>query len=302
MKKKMKLKAFTPVILGTCMLAFFAACGSDDDDNDSTTSTPPTEEEQPTSQDGQYRAVLTPVNANVAGTAAGTAEFIISGDEFRALVNVSGAPDGEHMQHVHIGTSCAGPQADTNGDGFIDIVEASAASGKALIPLDADLSSQLAGDTFPSGATYDYDQSTSFSILMADLRIPDTNPNDMLTKLGPNDDLNLAGKVVEVHGVPADTTLPATVQSMDGMSPQQTLPILCGVIERVDGGTTTGGTGTGTTTGGTGTTTGGTGTTTGGTGTTTGDMGTTTGGTGTGTTTGGTGATTGSGSENPTSF
>lgn len=287
MKKKSKLEKLTPFVLGTCMLTLVAACGSDDDDSGSGTAQQPEQQ----SQEGEYRVRLLPVNPTVAnsGTATGEGTFTIQGDEFRAVMNVRNAPNAEHPQHIHVGNRCATAADDTNGDGIIDAVEASAATGSALVPLDADLRAQDAGENnLPSGAGYSYNESTSLLAMLADLRLPDTDTADDLVKLPADEELNLAGKVVEVHGVPANTTLPGTVQASDDMSAQESLPILCGVIERVSDG------GTGTTTGGTGTTTGGTGTTTGTTGTTgttttTGTTGTT----GTTTTTGGTGTTTG---------
>ncbi len=297
MKKKSKLGKFTPFVIGTCMLTMIAACGSDDDDSGSGTGNGTgQQEERP--QEGQYRVVFSPVNANVAGEATGTGTFRIEGDEFESTINVDGAPSAIHMQHVHVGSRCATVADDENGDGYIDAVEAGSISGGALLPLDSDLRAQEAGGNYPSGATYDYNESTSFQAMLADLRLPDEDSTDILVKLDPDENLNLEGKVVEIHGVPTSTTLPATVRGVDGMSPQQALPVLCGVITREDTGTTTGGTGTTTgedgstgTTGGTGTTTGDDGSTgtTGGTGTTTGDTGTTTGTSGAATTTGFTG-------------
>lgn len=297
MKKKSKLEKLTPLVLGTCLLTL-VACGSDDDDSGSGSGTAQQPEQQ--SQEGEYRVRLLPVNPTVAnsGSATGEGTFTIQGDEFRAVMNVTGAPNAEHPQHIHVGNRCATAADDANGDGIIDAREASAATGSALVPLDADLRAQDAGENNnPTGAGYNYNESASLLAMLADLRLPDTETSDDLVKLPVDEELDLAGKVVEVHGVPAETTLPGTVQGLDDKTAQESLPILCGVIERVaDGGTgtTTGDTGTTTTTGGTGTTTGTTGTTTG----TTGTTGTTTGGTGTttgttGTTTGGTGTTTG---------
>ncbi len=283
MKRKSKLEKFTPVVLGVCMLTFVAACGNDDD---SSSSGAPQQEEQ---QEGQYQVTLTALNPNVAGTISGNGTFTLVGDEFDATMNVSGAPAGTHIQHIHAGRACATAASDTNGDGFVDAVESAAVSGGALVPLDSDLRSQDAGGNYPSGATYAYSESTSYLAMIADLLLPDSDTADTSVKLPLGEELNLEGRVVEIHGVPSSTTLPSTVQGVDGASPQQVLPIACGVITRVDG-TTTGtatGTATGTVTGSaTGTATGGTTDgTTGGTGTATGSATGTTGST-TGTTAG----------------
>ena len=302
MKKRSKLKRLTPFVIGTCLLTLAVSCGSDDDDSGSGV---PQQQEEEQQQEGQFRVVLSPVNTNVAGEAAGTASFQIDADEFGANLEVTGAASTSHRQHVHIGTACPSPDSDTNGDGFIDIAESNAVSGGVLIPLDNDLRAQTAGGRYPFGRNYSYNQTTSFQTMLTELRLPDTDTSDSLVKLGVDENLNLEGKVVMVHGVSTTTSLPATVQGEGDQSPHQALPVLCGVITRDDTGTTTGETGTttgetGTTTGETGTTTGETGTTTGETGTTTGETGTTTGETGTttgetGTTTGETGTTTGQG-------
>lgn len=289
MKKKNTLEKLTPLVVGACLLTVVTSCGSDDDDNGSSR-TPQPEEQQ---QEGQFRVVLTPVNPGSAGEANGTGDFNITGDDVSAIVNVDGAPDSSHPQNILVGTRCPAASDDTNQDGFIDLREAYVASGNVIVPLDSNLSSQSAGSFNMSGENYDYNESSSYASMLADLQLPDTNTNDFLVKLNPGQQLFLEGKVVMVHGVSADTTLPATVQSDGTATPQATLPILCGVITRTADGSTTGTTtgDTGTTTGDTGTTTGDTGTTTGDTGTTTGDTGTTTG--DTGTTTGTTGTTTG---------
>lgn len=251
-----------------------------------------------------YSATLTQVNKQVAPVVVGNSAINLEKDNLTVNVNLSLAPLATHIQSITLGTACPTLADDKNGDGYIDAVEAQAISGKTIIPLDGDLSSQDAGgDTYPAD-NYNYTQTTSFSKMISDLVLPDEDPNDSTVKLTTSDELTFQGKVIMVHGVPTATVLPATVQSVDGLPAQATLPIACGVIQKDgSGGTTTGGTttgDTGSTTGDTGTTTGDTGTSTGGTtgGATTGDSGTTTGGSGTttgGTTTGGTttGGTTG---------
>ncbi|MFP5384868.1 MAG: hypothetical protein ACLGHN_02230 [Bacteriovoracia bacterium] len=267
MKKRSKLKRLTPFVIGTCMLTLAVSCGSDDDDSGSGVPQQQQEEQQ---QEGQFRVVLSPVNANVAADATGTGSFLIEGDQFGVNLDVTGASRGAHRQFVHVGTVCPTPDSDTNGDGYIDATEAMSVSGGRIIPLDSDLRAQRAGGRFPMGGNYQYQEETSFQTMLQELRLPDTDTEDNLVKLGADENLNLEGKVVMVHGIPSSTTLPPTVQGVEGGSPQQTLPVLCGVITREDTGTTTTGE-TGTTTGETGTTTGETGTTTGETGTTTGE-------------------------------
>lgn len=88
------------------------------------------------------------------------------------------------------------------------------------------------------------------------LTSPDSDPNDGIGKLPANtDSIGFDGaRVVEIHGVAANANLPDSVISADpNNSPEEELPIACGVLRRSGGATG----GTGGTTGGTGGTTGG---------------------------------------------
>src|SRR5690606_10594726 len=82
-----------------------------------------------------------------------------------------------HRQHIFIGNACPTMEHDTNGDGFIDVNEASAITGLGLIPLDNDLSSQSAGGDFPRAdlsGDYNYNETTSLAQMLTDLRADDT--------------------------------------------------------------------------------------------------------------------------------
>lgn len=210
----------------------------------------------------------------------GTVTITQVADDFQAMVDATEATSASHPQFIYTGSRCPTTGDDANGDGYVDVVEAMTASGQMLVPLDSDLRSQESGGNFPSGSNYSYDESTSYQAMLADLRAVDEDTTDSIVKLGANEELNLGSRVVIIHGVPSSTTLPPTVQGINGLSPQQTLPIACAVLSFTGSGATTG-----TTTGDTGasaaTTTGDTGasaaTTTGDTGasaaTTTGDTG-----------------------------
>lgn len=56
----------------------------------------------------------------------------------------------------------------------------------------------------------------------------DENPEDITATFGSDQKLNLDARTVVVHGVPADSTLPASVQSSEEMTAQGSLPIACG--------------------------------------------------------------------------
>ncbi|MFP5386427.1 MAG: hypothetical protein ACLGHN_10135 [Bacteriovoracia bacterium] len=261
-------RKFMPIVLGTCLIVA-ASCGSDDDDSSASAPAPQPEEQQP--DEGTYTATLTTLNAGVGGNqATGTANITIEGDQITVDMNMDGTPENIiHAQHIHLGSACPNVTADANGDGFLDVMEGIPDYGPILIPLDGDLSAQEAGaNGFPMAdaqGSYTYSQNATFSQLMDDLRLEDTNTDDAIVKLPQGEGLQLDGRHIVIHGVPSDTTLPETVASLGDQPAQATLPIACGQIVRSTGET-------GTTTGETGTTTGETGTTTGETGTTTGPL------------------------------
>lgn len=272
-------KIWTPLILGTCLIAA-VSCGSDDDDSGSGVQAPQPEEQ---TDQGTYTVTFQPINAGVAGNAAaGSGTITVTDTTFSVDLSLTGLPGRvSHIQTINASGACPTAAADTNGDGFIDVTEGAASYGPILIPLDGNLNNQLSGfRTRPrsdSSGAYTYRRSGTLSRMMQDLQAEDTNTSDSIVKLPQGENLNLTGRTIIIHGVPDDTDLPDTVAELPGFDEEDTLPIACGTITRApsDGGTTTGETGT--TTGETGTTTGETGTTTGETGTTTGETGTTTG-------------------------
>lgn len=250
---KKKLHKYVPYLVGTCLLAM-VACGSDDDDNGSgrpggggggTTGAP--DEQQETI--GTYRATLAPIplNTTASGNPTGRLDVVIEGDEFKATMNMEGVPASiVHAQHIMLGTSCPTEANDVNNDSFIDIFEGIPNYGLALIPLDGDLEDQDDGkEGFPRASadgSYTWTKTASLSRMIADLQDADVDPEDALGKLSGNE-LNLAGKVVIVHGVREDANLPDSVRTIDDFRSHESLPIACGVIERVqqeEGGTTGG--------------------------------------------------------------
>jgi hypothetical protein len=267
MKKRNQLKKFLPYAVSACMLTAFIGCAGDTGNSGSD---PRQEEEQ--QDEGVYQAVLTPLNSSASLVATtGTANIIIEGDEVKVSMTVNGAPANiTHIQHIHAGSSCPTLADDVNADTYIDVIEGVPKYGPILIPLDGDLSSQDAGAAgFPnanSSGNYPYNETTSLTSMLADLRAPDPDPTDATIKLEGGELLNLAGRHIVIHGVLPSSNLPDTVASIGNIPSHVTLPIACGVITRVAGGGTTGGTTGGTSGGTTGGTSGGTtGGTTGGT-------------------------------------
>jgi Cu/Zn superoxide dismutase len=176
-------------------------------------------------------ATLTAMNGEGA---TGTATISLTGDQFVARVVMTGTDTSlVHRQHIHAAAACPTAAADTNSDGFIDVLEGLPFYGAILVPLDGDISSQSAGaTTFPSADSngeYIYADTASFATMLDDLTDADPDPNDPIVKL-TSSDLDVDSRTVVIHGVADTTTLPATVLSLPGLTPQQSLPVACGTI------------------------------------------------------------------------
>lgn len=178
-----------------------------------------------------YVAHLAPLNTSVTGSeTTGTASFAIKGDNLVISVKVKGAPaDTVHWQHFHgfldgHAASCATQDADTNGDGIVDISETESASGTTMVPFDGEPAAMdVAHGTYPEAnadGSYTYHQS-----------VPLKQLNAAFDKAFPGQKLDLDKRVVYIHGVPSSTKLPSTVASLGPIPADVTLPIACGKIE-----------------------------------------------------------------------
>lgn len=191
------------------------------------------------SDQGHYRAVLKPLNTAVAGNVLGTVEIKIIGDDVIFRNNITGAPSGvKHFQNIMTASVCPGNVSDKNTDSFIDFKELIAVSGKILLPLDSDLTTQLSGMDFGpianSAGSYVYTRSASLTQLMSDLQDRDPDLADPIVKLNPGENLlGLSRRVVVIHGVKASALLPATVASIDNIPAELLIPIACGDLVRV---------------------------------------------------------------------
>lgn len=198
---------------------------------------PHVEEEQPQDDQGIYKAILRPINSEISGETSGTVEVRIEGDDVIVESSVQGAPAGvKHLQNIFVLSHCPDIQADTNKDNVIDFMEALPKTGPILIPLDSDLSEQMDGIEYGPIAntvgSYIYRRSSTLSRILAGLRSPDPDLHDSLVKLPEGKDLSLAGRVVMIHGVKSNSTLPESVKSVGYLTKEQSLPIACGVFIR----------------------------------------------------------------------
>lgn len=182
--------------------------------------------------DATWRAELTPLNAEAAGSqAGGTAILAVSGDTLRIRIDATGtAPGIMHLQHFHgfsggdATSACPTGDADINGDGIIDLIETEPGAGVTMVPFHADpVSMAIVADSYPTAGddgAYTYEQSVSLSAL-----------EDSFGEAFPGQALDLERRVIFLHGVSEGTDLPDSVQSLGDVPAHVTLPIACGTLE-----------------------------------------------------------------------
>jgi hypothetical protein len=226
----------TVSIVSLCLLA---SCGSSDSDSKSAGagfSQNETIQADGSNIDGIYAADLLPMNYNLHFKSVGAVSLQREGDNFSAKVRMKYGPKStSHIQAVYTGRRCPGIQDDLNKDAYIDMREALIAIGQISIPLDSDLDSQASG-SYPSGdekGKYFYESSTSFDRMFADLKTPDTDPNDNMIKLPETEGLTFPGRVVLIQGVSDSMKFPATVMAPEGQDLNKSLPMACGILWRV---------------------------------------------------------------------
>jgi hypothetical protein len=182
----------------------------------------------------RYVAKLRPLNAKALDrSASGTAILAVEGGRLRITVAASGlAPGVMHMQHYHgfpggQDATCPTPQADANGDGFVDLVETEPMAGTTMVPFNAEPANlEIASDTYPVASkegTIRYKQTVTIEGLEKALKKRFGTPELVLDK-----------RVVFLHGTAPNTDLPSSVQSLPRVPAQVTLPVACGIIEPAD--------------------------------------------------------------------
>lgn len=180
-----------------------------------------------------YVASLQPMNSDVTGDqATAEATFTVDGDNLVINIDAKGLPpDIEHWQHFHGFTDdkvagCPTSADDANGDGIIDLIETEAVAGTTMVPFDTDpVAMDVAEGEYPhAGAdgSFSYRQSVSMPAL-----------NAAFAEAFAGQAPDLDRRVIFIHGVVTDTELPESVASLGPIPAHVTLPIACGVIERV---------------------------------------------------------------------
>jgi hypothetical protein len=211
-------KALNSYILFLIMFTY--ACGNDNDVGKS----PRSVDIQEQVSEGSYLAILRPLNNSLSGfLPTGGAEVEIQDETVQIKTYLDDDARVTHLQSIHTGQRCPTLSDDSNGDGLIDINEAYKAVGEVLIPLDADINSAVnAEGIYPLGGGYTYTAQASLANL----------ENDVRQRVNQN--LNLSGRVVLIHGVNGWTTLPDSVNTRNGMLKQASIPVACGILKRTN--------------------------------------------------------------------
>lgn len=235
---------FRMVSLSLFVLFLFTSCGGDGDSGGSSGSGRREEENSTdlpadgSNIDGTYLATLKTLNSHVNGTVPSSVTFFRKDDKLMVFARLfAGGQRAWHQQAVYLGNRCPDMSDDKNKDGYIDIMEARKVLGQIIIPLDANITSQLGGrNFFPLGdmsGSYHYERVTSFRQFFRGLQGEDSDPEDNITTLKENQGLELIGKPVMIQGT-ADTVLyPETVETTPRHRPHQTLPVACGIFAKV---------------------------------------------------------------------
>lgn len=181
-----------------------------------------------------YTADIQPLNESVTGRSPnGSATLEIKGDSLTISVEMMDLPpDMMHLQHYHgflDGTRarCAGMDQDDNNDGIIDLIETEQVSGITLVPFhDNPASLQIKTETYPmadQNGNFSYKKTVSLVELKNNLR-----------ETHNIEEIQIENRVVYIHGISQDESLPETVQSLPDVPAHITLPIACGELKLVE--------------------------------------------------------------------
>jgi hypothetical protein len=153
---------------------------------------------------------------------------------FSVEIRADGLDDRSHPQFLFARpgqrSECPTTAADTNADGVVDVVEATATTGGILLPFDNDIGGQEINVTgFPTGGTsIDYSTSAPLADVESSILRDDPDLTDPVVTLGPDGFLFFEDFVVVIHGT--NSAVPATAQSVLGLDAATTLPVACGRI------------------------------------------------------------------------
>lgn len=180
-----------------------------------------------------YEADISALNADITGSKTnGKARFVIEDNKMKIRIEIKNAPPGiEHWQHFHgfadgTDAKCPTKTEDKNDDGIIDLIETEAVSGTTMVPfndLPADM--EIPTDTYPvadEDGNYIYEKEVSINDL-----------SKAFAEAFDGSEIHLEKRVLYIHGVPEDTQIPKSVESLGPIPAHTTLPIACGKIKKV---------------------------------------------------------------------
>jgi hypothetical protein len=187
---------------------------------------------------GIYQAKLRTINPDISKYLNGSLSILIENNLFHANIRFSQGPiDSLHEQAIYKGERCPEKGDDLNGDGLIDLEEASKVFKGKIVPLDDDLSSQRMGSgIYPKSdqyGSYLWGRKVLLEELINDLKDEDLNPHDDLIKLDLDDVFQLENLLIIVKGIHKEIELPDTVASIRNQDMHDTFPIACGIIKRI---------------------------------------------------------------------
>lgn len=185
----------------------------------------------PAEGEGQrFTATLSPVNQDLLDSSpSGEATIEIRDDSMVITVDARGLPpEMAHLQHFHgfedgAPARCPDADADANDDGVVDVTETAPMAGTTMVPFhDNPANMEIQAETYPRAdgeGAYSYRQAVSLEAVRSAFQ----------EKFGG--DLALDDRVVFIHGVPDDVTLPETAETKAGLPVHVSLPIACGELE-----------------------------------------------------------------------
>lgn len=190
--------------------------------------------------EGLYLAKMKTLNSHVNGTLdTSSATIRREGNRLYSYVKLfAGKPQAWHKQAIYLGRRCPTMSDDTNGDGYLDIAEATAVLGHIIMPLDSDIGSQASGRNFYPVAdlsgSYQYERVTDFNRWFRDLTAEDSSPDDNIAKIADGEGFTFEGRAVMIQGITPEVNLPETVSTEPRYKPHQNFPIACGIFTKVN--------------------------------------------------------------------
>ncbi len=179
--------------------------------------------------DAAFTAEFQPVNPQLTSSeVSGQVIVTIVGDDLHITLIAKGMPPGMRLAHIHgfkteQASSCPAADADVNGDDIVDLIETEPSAGVTLVPFNADPAGlAILSDSYPVSSADGY--------LIYQATVSLAALDDAVAAEYDIAALNLAHRVIFIHGVADEVMLPDTVQSLPNVPARVTVPIACGEL------------------------------------------------------------------------